>query len=58
MRSLTKSFTIDRPRLWQPGRPALYDLGVAAVTGGARRASYRLSFGVKKLAVGRGGTCC
>jgi beta-glucuronidase len=55
-RELIKSFTIDRPRLWQPGRPALYDLNVAAVTGGARRASYRLSFGVKKLAVGRGGT--
>ena len=55
-RELRTSFTIDRPRLWQPGRPSLYDLSVAAVTGGERKASYRLSFGVKKLEVGRGGT--
>ena len=55
-RELTQSFTIERPKLWQPGRPALYDMNVAAVADGARRASYRVSFGVKKLDVGRGGT--
>ena len=55
-RELTNTFTIDRPRLWQPGRPALYDLNVAAVSDGERKSSYRVSFGVKKLAVGRGGT--
>ena len=55
-RELTNSFTIDKPRLWQPGRPALYDLTVGAIAGGERKASYRLTFGVKKLAVGRGGT--
>ena len=37
-RELTKSFAIDRPRLWQPGRPALYDLGVR---GGHRRGAAR-----------------
>jgi beta-glucuronidase len=55
-RELKETFMITRPRLWQPRRPALYDLNVAAVSGGARRASYRVTFGVKKLAVGRGGT--
>ena len=53
-RDLGTTFTIARPRLWQPGRPALYRLSVAAATEGRRRATYRLSFGVKKLAT-RGG---
>ena len=53
-RDLGTSFTIARPRLWQPGRPHLYRLSVAAATEGDRRATYRLSFGVKKLAT-RGG---
>ena len=53
-RDLGTTFTIARPRLWQPGRPALYRLSVAAATEGRRRAAYRLSFGVKKLAT-RGG---
>ena len=35
---ITNSFTIDRPRLWQPGRPALYDLTVG---GGDRRRAQR-----------------
>ena len=54
-RDLGTSFTIARPRLWQPGRPALYRLSVAAASEGRRRAAYRLNFGVKKLAT-RGGT--
>src|SRR5215211_4187324 len=54
-RDLRFSFTIPRPRLWQPGRPALYSLAVGAGIGGRRLAAYRLSFGVKKLERGRGG---
>jgi hypothetical protein len=53
-RDLGTTFTIARPRLWQPGRPALYRLSVVAGTEGRRRATYRLRFGVKKLAT-RGG---
>lgn len=66
---LETSFTIKRPKLWQPGSPNLYDLSVAAYTPEERtrgrrgeesgpepllRSTYRLSFGVKKLEV-RGG---
>jgi beta-glucuronidase len=53
-RELTTEFTIKRPRLWQPGRPFLYNLTVGAVTEGKRRAAYRLNFGVRKLQT-RGG---
>ena len=31
-RELRASFTIDKPRLWQPGRPYLYDMTVGALT--------------------------
>ena len=48
-REVTTRFTIERPRLWQPGSPALYKLRVGAVTDGMRRAAYRLNFGVRKL---------
>ena len=48
-RELETRYTIDRPRLWQPGRPFLYGLTVGAATEGKRRAAYRLSFGVRKL---------
>ena len=54
-RDMRFSFTIPRPRLWQPGRPALYSLTVGAGIGGRRLAAYRLSFGVKKLERSRGG---
>jgi beta-glucuronidase len=54
-RELRASFTIDRPRLWQPGRPFLYDMTVGAAVEGRRRAAYRLRFGVRKLEAGRGG---
>ena len=29
-RELVESFEIERPKLWQPGSPNLYDLSVAA----------------------------
>jgi beta-glucuronidase len=48
-RELTTRLTIKRPRLWQPGRPELYKLTVGAVADEERRATYRLSFGVRKL---------
>jgi beta-glucuronidase len=54
-RELTSEFTIRRPKLWQPGRPSLYDLSVAAVSEGERKATYRVAFGVKKIEARRGG---
>jgi beta-glucuronidase len=48
-RELSNSFTIDRPKLWQPGRPTLYPMTVYADEGGVRRAAYKLRFGVRKL---------
>jgi beta-glucuronidase len=54
-RELSARFTIDRPRLWQPGRPHLYDMTVGALLNGKRLASYRLRFGVRKLETRRGG---
>jgi beta-galactosidase/beta-glucuronidase len=47
--------TIERPRLWQPGRPYLYPTAVTAATDDKRRASYRLRLGIRKLEVTRGG---
>jgi beta-glucuronidase len=52
---LTTRLTIERPRLWRPGRPALYKLSVGAVTDGERRGAYRLSFGMRRLETGPGG---
>jgi beta-glucuronidase len=54
-RELRTRFTIDDPRLWQPGRPYLYDLTVGALVDKERLAAYKLRFGVRKLAVRRGG---
>jgi beta-glucuronidase len=54
-RILTKTFTIDRPRLWQPGDPELYPMTVSAKEDGELRGAYRLRFGVRKLAVASGG---
>jgi beta-glucuronidase len=59
-REITGRFTIDRPKLWQPGRPALYPMTVYADEdrgrrGSARRAAYKLRFGVRKLEARRGG---
>jgi beta-glucuronidase len=54
-RELTVRFTIPRPRLWQPGRPALYRATVAAGLRGRRLSSYGLSFGIRHWARGRGG---
>jgi beta-glucuronidase len=54
-RELRTRFTIDKPRLWQPGRPYLYDMTVGAMLDGTRRATYKLRFGVRKLEARRGG---
>jgi beta-glucuronidase len=54
-RELRTRFTIDRPRLWQPGSPHLYPMTVGAQVDGRRLAAYRLRFGVRKLEVRRGG---
>jgi beta-galactosidase/beta-glucuronidase len=54
-RELTTRFTIERPRLWQPGRPVLYKLAVGAETDSRQRATYRLNFGVRKLETRPGG---
>ena len=50
-RELTETIEIERPKLWQPGSPALYDLTVAAYLEGERKSAYRVTFGVKKLEV-------
>ncbi|MGH2844838.1 MAG: glycoside hydrolase family 2 protein [Thermoleophilaceae bacterium] len=55
-RDVVTGFTIERPKLWQPGRPALYRMKVHADERDERRATYRLRFGVRKLETGRGGT--
>jgi beta-glucuronidase len=57
---LSNTFTIDRPELWQPGRPTLYPMTVYADEsrgrrGTVRRAAYKLRFGIKKLETRRGG---
>jgi beta-glucuronidase len=54
-RILTKTFTIEHPRLWQPGSPQLYPMKVSVEEDGERRAEYQLRFGVRKLEVARGG---
>jgi len=54
-RILRTSFTIKRPRLWQPGRPELYPMTVTAEEDDETRAAYRLRFGVRKLETARGG---
>jgi hypothetical protein len=53
---LGSAVDIERPRLWQPGRPALYSMAVTALTGKAERAvgTYRLDFGVRKIERRRG----
>jgi beta-glucuronidase len=54
-RELRTRFTIDKPRLWQPGRPYLYDMSVGALLDGRRRTAYKLRFGVRKLETRPGG---
>ena len=54
-RELSSRFTIESPRLWQPGRPYLYDMSVGALLDGRRLAAYNLRFGVRKLETRRGG---
>jgi beta-galactosidase/beta-glucuronidase len=54
-RELRSRFTIDKPRLWQPGRPYLYDMSVGALLDGRRRTAYSLRFGVRKLETRPGG---
>jgi beta-glucuronidase len=54
-RELSNTFTIERPRLWQPGRPTLYPMTVYADENRRRRAAYKLRFGIKKLQTRRGG---
>jgi beta-galactosidase/beta-glucuronidase len=55
-REIRTSFTIDKPVLWQPGRPALYGLTASAAVDGRRVSSYRLEFGVRKLEARDDGT--
>jgi beta-glucuronidase len=59
-RELVNRFTIDRPKLWQPGKPTLYPMTAYADEdrgrrGTERRAAYKLRFGVRKLETRRGG---
>jgi beta-glucuronidase len=59
-RELSNTFEIERPKLWQPGRPTLYPMTVYADEDprrgpSKRRAAYKLRFGIKKLETRRGG---
>ena len=54
-RLLTQTFTIKRPRLWEPGDPELYPLSATVEEDGRERGEYRLRFGVRKLQTARGG---
>jgi hypothetical protein len=59
-RELVNRLTIERPRLWQPGRPTLYPMTVYADEdrgrrGSVRRAAYKLRFGIRKLETRPGG---
>jgi beta-glucuronidase len=54
-RTLTKTFTLKRPRLWQPGRPELYPIAVSALTGGELRGTYHATFGVRQIRTEPGG---
>jgi beta-glucuronidase len=54
-RLLTQTFTIKRPRLWEPGDPELYPLSATVEEGGRERGEYRVRFGVRKLETARGG---
>jgi beta-glucuronidase len=53
-RELSNTFTIERPKLWQPGKPTLYPMTVYADEDRGRRstkrrAAYKLRFGIRKL---------
>ena len=54
-RQLVSRFTIKKPKLWQPGKPRLYTMTVGAITGGEERSTYRVSFGVRRIATRPGG---
>jgi beta-galactosidase/beta-glucuronidase len=54
-REIRTRITIKRPRLWAPRDPELYDMSVAAVTGGKERSTYRVTFGVRKIDTRPGG---
>jgi beta-glucuronidase len=54
-RILSETVTIERPRLWQPGKPELYPMTVSVDEDRERRASYKLRFGIRKLETARGG---
>jgi beta-glucuronidase len=54
-RTLVKSFTLKRPRLWAPRKPELYDMAVSASTHGELRGTYKLSFGVRQIRTRPGG---
>ena len=47
-RTVRVAFTIRRPKLWRPGRPALYKLTASASNQGGR-SRYGAAFGVKHL---------
>ena len=48
-RELLGSFTIRRPKLWEPRRGRMYRLRVTATGGAGARAVYRTAFGVRRI---------
>jgi beta-glucuronidase len=55
-RDLVGRLTVRGARLWEPGRPTLYDAGVDAVVGGSRVAHYATRTGIRSLRVAANGT--
>ena len=48
-REIKTTFTIAKPRLWQPLKGFLYNLTVAAEAGTGQRSTYNARFGVRKI---------
>lgn len=52
---LSGSLIVRNPRLWEPGRPTLYDATIDARVGGRRVQRYAVRTGVRSLRVSRSG---
>jgi hypothetical protein len=49
--TLTKQITVDKPRLWSPASPYLYDASLAVRSGGSLLQRYTLKTGIRSIKV-------
>src|SRR4051812_14927274 len=49
--TLTKQITVDKPRLWSPASPFLYDASLAVRSGGSLLQRYTLKTGIRSIKV-------